>query len=329
MQEFQDGSFKYIKVHIKTTQGVKTFTAQEATKIAGENPDFLLEDLYNAIEEKNYPTWNIYVQVMDPKDAETYKWNIFDMTKVWPHHDYPLRQIGRLTLNRNVSNAQTLSTEETTYRCANQCSLTTISRILSKQLSHRPTWSLDGHRRLIPVRLVASHPSRKIIELSHNANCIKTVLQARMFAYPDAARYRLGTNYQMLPTNKAHVPVYCPFQRDGFMNFTDNYGEDPNYVGSSLKPTHFATSTQNGGPNTQACPVTSTITEHEKWVGEVCTYTSTIQDADFEQPAGLWKVIGREPGHQDRYIDNLSGSVQGVTSKDLRKKVYGMLALFC
>lgn len=47
--------------------------------------------------------WNIYVQVMDPKEAETYKWNIFDMTKVWPHSDFPLRQIGRPTLNRNVS----------------------------------------------------------------------------------------------------------------------------------------------------------------------------------------------------------------------------------
>lgn len=90
-------------MHIKTAQGIKNLTQQEATRIAGENPDFLLQDLYEAIEAGNYPVWNIYVQVMDPKDAETYKWNIFDMTKVWPHRDYPLRQIGRLTLNRNVS----------------------------------------------------------------------------------------------------------------------------------------------------------------------------------------------------------------------------------
>ena len=144
-----------------------------------------------------------------------------------------------------------------------------------------------------------------------------------MFAYPDAARYRVGTNYQMLPTNAAKKPVYCPFQRDGFMNFTDNYGEDPNYVGSSLKPTHFASSSQAKGASKQ-CPVQSTITEHEKWVGEVCTYTSSIEDADFEQAAGLWKVLGREPGHQDRYVENVAGAVQGVTSKELRQKVYGM-----
>lgn len=78
-------------------------TRDEAAKVAGENPDYLLEDLYDAIEKGDYPTWNVYVQVMEPAEAETYRWNIFDMTKVWPHSDYPLRQIGRVTLNRNVS----------------------------------------------------------------------------------------------------------------------------------------------------------------------------------------------------------------------------------
>ncbi|TQB72191.1 hypothetical protein MPDQ_006989 [Monascus purpureus] len=100
----EDGSFKYIKVHIKPQLGVKNMTRQESVKIAGEDPDFLIKDLFNAIEKGDYPAWNVYVQVMDPKDAETYKWNIFDMTKVWPHQDYPLRQIGKLILNRNPRN---------------------------------------------------------------------------------------------------------------------------------------------------------------------------------------------------------------------------------
>lgn len=77
-------------------------TNDEAVRIAGENPDFYTQDMYEAIERGDYPVWNVYVQVMDPKEAETYKWNIFDMTKVWPHKDFPLRQIGKLTLNRNV-----------------------------------------------------------------------------------------------------------------------------------------------------------------------------------------------------------------------------------
>lgn len=59
--------------------------------------------MFDAIASGNLPQWNVYVQVMDPSEAERYRWNIFDMTKVWPHEDYPLRQIGRLTLNENVS----------------------------------------------------------------------------------------------------------------------------------------------------------------------------------------------------------------------------------
>jgi catalase len=81
---------------------VKNLTREEATKIAGQNPDFLIQDLFESIEKGDYPTWNVYVQVMDPSEAERYRWNIFDMTKVWPHSDFPLRQIGKLTLNRNV-----------------------------------------------------------------------------------------------------------------------------------------------------------------------------------------------------------------------------------
>lgn len=97
-----DGGFKYIKVHVKTNQGVKNFTAEESERIAGENPDFLIQDMFEAIERGDYPTWTVYVQVMDPSEAENYRWNIFDMTKVWPHQDFPLREIGKLTLNRNV-----------------------------------------------------------------------------------------------------------------------------------------------------------------------------------------------------------------------------------
>jgi catalase len=145
------------------------------------------------------------------------------------------------------------------------------------------------------------------------------VLQARLFAYPDAARYRLGVNYQQLPTNAAKVPVYCPFQRDGFMRFDDNYGADPNYVGSSLKPTKFYPEVKSVQPK-----ALSLLTEHEKWVGEVSSYESHVTDEDFVQPAALWEVIGREAGHQDRLIGNLAAHLKGVTSTKLRSEVYGL-----
>lgn len=98
----QDGSFHYVKIHLKSDQGIKNFTGAEAAKMAGENPDYMLQDLFEAIERKDYPSWTAYVQVMSPEDATKYRWNIFDMTKVWPHADYPLRPFGKLTLDENV-----------------------------------------------------------------------------------------------------------------------------------------------------------------------------------------------------------------------------------
>jgi catalase len=97
-----DGSFKYVKFHLKSDQGIKNFTDEKAANIAGTNPDHNVQDLFEAIERKEFPSWTAYLQVMDPKDAEKYRWNIFDMTKVWPHADYPLQPFGKLTLNRNV-----------------------------------------------------------------------------------------------------------------------------------------------------------------------------------------------------------------------------------
>lgn len=146
---------------------------------------------------------------------------------------------------------------------------------------------------------------------------IYIVLQARLFAYSDAARYRLGVNYQMLPTNAAKSPVYCPFQRDGKMNFSSNYGGDPNYVGSSLKPTRFYQDVKGTGPKAH-----SLHTEHEKWVGEVVTFTSHITDDDFEQPAALWEVIKKEPGHEQRFYNNVAGHLSKVKNDRLRMEIY-------
>jgi hypothetical protein len=93
---------------MKTRQGVKNFTQEQATKIAGEDPDYMIRDMFEAIERKEYPSWDVFVQVMEPSEAENYRWNIFDMTKVWSHKDFPLKKIGKMTLNRNVCHPMSL-----------------------------------------------------------------------------------------------------------------------------------------------------------------------------------------------------------------------------
>lgn len=98
------GETSWVQYHFKTEQGNKTFTRQEAAKLAGENPDYATCDLRDAIEKGDYPSWKVCVQIMPAKDAAAYRWNINDITKVWPHADYPLIEIGRMTLNRNPDN---------------------------------------------------------------------------------------------------------------------------------------------------------------------------------------------------------------------------------
>lgn len=85
-------------------QGIGNLTQQEATRIAGEDPDFLLRDLYDAIAKGDYPSWNFYVQIMTPEQAATYKFDPFDVTKVWLHGDFPLIPVGRFVLNKNPTN---------------------------------------------------------------------------------------------------------------------------------------------------------------------------------------------------------------------------------
>ncbi|KAK4203614.1 catalase-like domain-containing protein [Triangularia verruculosa] len=100
----EDGTFKYVKIHFKPDYGIWNLDSDEAVELAGEEPDYDIEDLYDAIERGDYPSWTIYFQIMDPKEAETCQWDFFDITKIWPQRDYPLMHIGRLTLNRNPDN---------------------------------------------------------------------------------------------------------------------------------------------------------------------------------------------------------------------------------
>ncbi len=94
----------WVKFHVKTRQGNKTFDDATAAKMTGDDPDYSARDLIDAIRKGDFPKWTVSIQVMPEKDAETYKWNPFDLTKVWPHGDYPLIEVGEMELNRNVEN---------------------------------------------------------------------------------------------------------------------------------------------------------------------------------------------------------------------------------
>jgi catalase len=98
------GKRVWVKFHWKTNQGIRCRTAAEAAKVGGENPQALQHDLHAAIERGEFPSWTLKVQIMPEADAATYRFNPFDVTKVWPHGDYPLIEVGRMVLNRNPDN---------------------------------------------------------------------------------------------------------------------------------------------------------------------------------------------------------------------------------
>ncbi|MCX7567864.1 catalase [Sulfitobacter sp. F26169L] len=102
-----DGEKFWVKYHFKTDQGNDFLTQAEADKLAGEDGDYHRRDLFNSIKEGNFPTWTLHMQVMPFEEAKTYRFNPFDLTKVWPHADYPLIEVGRLTLDRNPTDFHT------------------------------------------------------------------------------------------------------------------------------------------------------------------------------------------------------------------------------
>src|SRR6266849_5183399 len=163
----------WVKFHFKTLQGHQFWTNQEAEQVVARDRESSQRDLFEAIERGDFPKWRFCLQIMPEKDAETYRWNPFDLTKVWPHKDYPLIDVGVLELNRNPEH-YFAEVEQASFSPSN-----VVSGI---------SWSPDK------------------------------MLQARIFSYADAHRYRVGTHYEALPVNRPRCPVHN-YHKDGSMRF--------------------------------------------------------------------------------------------------------------
>ena len=94
----------WVKYHVKTDQGIKNLIPENAARIAGNDADYHQRDLLRAIDRAEYPSWTLKMQIMPAAEAVKCRFNPFDVTKVWPHRDYPLTTVGRIVLNRNPEN---------------------------------------------------------------------------------------------------------------------------------------------------------------------------------------------------------------------------------
>ena len=98
------GESVYCKFHFRTAQGIKNLDVQRAAELSASDPDYATRDLYNAIARGDFPSWDLYIQVMTFEEAEKFEFNPFDVTKTFPFKEFPLIPVGRITLKGNPNN---------------------------------------------------------------------------------------------------------------------------------------------------------------------------------------------------------------------------------
>ncbi|HYR16262.1 MAG TPA: catalase [Mycobacterium sp.] len=143
-----DSQIWWVKYHFISDQGVAFLTQAEADRLAGSDADYHQRDLHEAIKRGDHPSWTLKMQIMAFEDAKSYRFNPFDLTKVWPHDDYPLIEVGKLTLNRNFTDHHT-QIEQAAFEPNNQVPGTGLSP--DKMLLARGFSYADAHRARLGV----------------------------------------------------------------------------------------------------------------------------------------------------------------------------------
>ncbi len=251
------GERVWIKWHFKTNQGIKSLTNEETVGLPAFGAQ---QDLVDAIDRGDFPSWTVKLQVMSEAQAEAYHINPFDLTKVWPHADFPLVEIGQLELNRNVQN-YFAETEQSAFAPSN----------------------------LVPG--IGASPDK--------------MLQARLLAYQDAHRYRVGVNHNQLPVNAPRCPVNH-YQRDGAMAgcpFHVGSGHNSNIQGSGA----------NFYPNDRAAqgapvPVPS-VAQPPLHLSAAAVKAYDQSDADYYSQAGdLFRLMSEDQKQQ--LARNIAGGLR-------------------
>ncbi|MCT7405159.1 catalase [Aliarcobacter cryaerophilus] len=239
----------WVKFHFKTLQGIETLTNKEAEAIVGKDRESNQRDLFENIEKGNFPKWSFEIQIMSEEEAKKCSFNPFDLTKVWPHGDYPMIKVGTMTLNENPKNY---------FQQVEQASFS---------------------------------PSNIVPGISYSPD---KMLQARIFSYPDAQRYRVGTHYEMLPVNRPIVEINT-YNLDGSMNFDIKEPTKAFYE-----------------PNSFDGPVEDkSYLEPDLAVGDIAKrYDHRVGNDDFSQPRALFLLMSNS--QKEQLFSNIKDAMAGV-----------------
>jgi catalase len=252
----------WVQYHFESRQGVERLDAAEAEQLAGSDADYYRRDLHDAIERGDHPVWDVFVQVMPYEEAADYRFNPFDITKVWPHADYPLIKVGHYTLNRNPQNFFA-EIEQAAFSPAN----------------------------LVPG--IGISPDK--------------MLMARVFAYPDAQRHRIGTNYNQLPVNRPHASEVRNYQHEGSMRYEFSDAVARTYVPNSYGgPTAEPTRSTEGSWQTDGTLMRAAQTLHS-------------EDDDFGQAGSLYREVFDDAA-KERFHEVLIGQYGALTVDRIRDR---------
>ena len=249
----------WIKFHFKTLQGHRHYTNAEAAKVIGADRESYQRELFGTIENGVFPKWRLMIQVMPELEAEKTPYNPFDLTKIWPHGDYPLIEVGVMELNRNPDNY------------------------------------------FAEVEQVAFSPSNVVPGIGFSPD---KMLQARIFSYADAHRYRLGTHYEALPVNRPKCPVHH-YHQDGPMRFFPNNPNPDAYY----EPNSFGGPAQD--PSVAEPPL--------KISGDAGRYNHRDGNDDYTQAGNLFRLM--DAGQRQRLFQNIAEAMQGVPEAIVQRQL--------
>ena len=255
-----DGERFWVKFHLKTQQGHRTLTNAESARAIGASRETYQEDLFGAIDRGDFPRWTVHVQIMPEAEAQAAPFNPFDLTKVWPHADYPLIEAGVLELDRNPDNY------------------------------------------FAEIEQAAFSPSNVVPGIGFSPD---KVLQARIFAYADAHRYRIGTHYEALPVNAPRCPVHH-YHKDGAMRFFTNDTGNPD---AYYEPNGV------GGPGETPGYAEPPL----RISGDADRYDHRQGNDDYSQAGDLFRLF--DDPQRERLFGNIAAAMQGVPDIIVRRQL--------
>ena len=254
----------WVKFHFKTQQGHEHYTNEESEQIIGKTRESYQEDLINAVDEGDYPKWTLYIQVMPEEEAGNQAYNPFDLTKVWPHKDFPLIEVGELEMHTVPENYFQL------------------------------------------IENAAYSPSNVVPGIGFSPD---KMLQARIFSYADAHRYRLGTHYEALPANAPKNAKVNHYHKDGAMRFFTNDFDNPD---AYYEPN------QHSGPQAQVENPEPPL----RIDGDADRYNQEEADIDYVQPRALYEMFTEE--QKARLYKNYAAAM-GPCSDGVKERWYAVL----